>query len=120
MTHAEKLQRMYRHMAALGVSPNTAAPPAWRLLWRLGFDVPPPLFLGFWPLAISMGTVFGVLWGVSMWLLMWARQGVPVSLALAVAVGAGVMFGLLMAAWLRRAARSYALPLWADYSGQPS
>jgi hypothetical protein len=119
MTHAEKLERMRKHMAALGVSPGTAAPPLWRLLWRMGLEVPPPLFLGFWPLALAMGAGFGMVWGGFMWLALWSHQGLPSWLAVGAAAGAGAMFGLSMAAVFRYFARRYKLPSWADYTGMP-
>lgn len=49
MTHTEKVERMYRHMAA---------PPAWRVLWRMGIEAPPPLFMSFLPVALVLGTFF--------------------------------------------------------------
>ena len=53
------------------VMPYTVAPPFFRLLWALGLDVPPPLFLGFLTLMLLMGTFFGIFWGAFMWLLLW-------------------------------------------------
>lgn len=119
MTHQEKLEAMYRHMGRLGIARATAAPPAWRLLWRLGFEVPPPLFTPFWPGAIAMGLFFGVTWGVFMWLALWSRQGMPPVLFAAVSLAAGAAFGLIMAAYFRHLARKHGLPAWADYTGLP-
>lgn len=56
MTHTQKVERMYRHMAALGVSRSTAAPPAWRVLWRMGIEAPPPLFMSFMPVALVLAS----------------------------------------------------------------
>ena len=33
MKHDEKIAQLHRHMASVGVSPFTTAPPAWRLGW---------------------------------------------------------------------------------------
>ena len=55
MDHQAKVQAMYRHMDALGVSRSTAAPPLWRLLWRAGIEIPPPLFIPFLSAALGMG-----------------------------------------------------------------
>lgn len=118
MTHTEKLEAMKRHMAALGILPSTAAPPAWRLLWRFGVEIPPPIFLGFWRAALYMGAIFGVLWGALMWLLLWAWWGMPLSFILVSALAAGVLFGLLMATYYRYLARKHNLPSWAEYTGQ--
>ena len=118
MTHAEKLEAMKSHMAALGIMASTAAPPAWKLLWRLGVEIPPPLFLGFWRAALFMGTVFGALWGAVMWLVLWSWRGMPITFVLVAALGAGVLFGLLMATYFRYLARKHNLPSWTDYAGQ--
>ena len=117
MTHQEKLEAMYRHMAVLGVSKSTAAPPAWRLLWRLGFEVPPPVFAPFAANALAMGAFFGLFWGVGMWAMLWARQGMPLALMATSALAAGTLFGLVMAAYYRHLARKHGLPAWAEYAG---
>ncbi|WP_425477035.1 DUF6404 family protein [Cognatiluteimonas weifangensis] len=117
MTHTDKLERMQKHMAELGVSPSTAAPPIWKLLWRLGIDLPPPLFMGFLSATFFTGSLFGILWGLFMWLLMWSRQGVPTWLVLSAAASAGVLFGLCMATYFRYLARKHNLPSWATYTG---
>lgn len=118
MTHPEKLKAMKSHMAALGIMASTAAPPAWKLLWRLGVEIPPPLFLGFWSLALFMGAFFGVLWGVVMWLILWSWQGIPFVFVAIAALVAGFLFGLSMATYFRYLARKHNLPSWADYSGE--
>ena len=119
MTHQEKLEEMYRHMAILRVSRLTAAPPAWRLLWRFGVEVPPPLFAPFMPSALAMGAFFGLFWGLFMWAFLWARQGMPVSLMVATALTAGALFGFIMATYFRHLARKHKLPPWAEYTGAP-
>ena len=111
---------MKQHLHALGVSAGTVAPPLWRLLWRMGVDVPPPLFLRFLPAAALLGGFFGLGWGLLMWPMYWARHGLPLGAALAAMVFAGTSFGLLMAAYLRFMARRHRLPAWADYTGAPN
>jgi hypothetical protein len=119
MTHHEKLERMYRHMETLGIGKSTSAPPAWRLLWRFGIEVPPPLFTPFVPGALAMGASFGFLWGLIMWAAFWARQGIPVGLMTIAALSAGTLFGLTMAAYFRYLARKHGLPSWTQYKGAP-
>ena len=117
MTHQEKLERMYRHTDALGISRATVAPPAWRLLWKMGLEVPPPLFAPFLPMALATGSFFAVAWGLLMWLGFWARQGMPLAGMFVSALAAGVLFGLIMAGIYRHLARKHGLPSWADYRG---
>src|SRR5690606_5915862 len=119
MTHREKLDAMYRHMASLRVPRGTAAPPAWRLLWKLGIEVPPPLFARFAPAALAMGACFGLGWGLAMWAILWARQDMPVGVMVVASLAAGALFGLAMAAYFRHLARRHALPPWSEYTGAP-
>jgi hypothetical protein len=117
VTHAEKLERMYRHTDALGISRATVAPPAWHLLWKLGLEVPPPLFAPFLPMALAMGAFFTVGWGLLMWLFFWWRQDMTLAAMLLPAILAGVLFGLIMAGIYRHLARRHGLPSWAEYRG---
>lgn len=117
MTHDQKLELMYRHTDALGISRATVAPPAWRLLWKLGVQVPPPLFAPFLPMALAMGSFFGIGWGLVMWLAFWSRQGMPLGVVALAALAAGALFGLIMAGIYRRMARKHGLTSWADYRG---
>lgn len=119
MTHSQKVERMYRHMAALGVSRSTAAPPAWRVLWRMGIGAPPPLFMSFLPVALVLGTFFAVFWGLLMWAFFWAFMGLSTSAVILGSITAGVLFGVFMAAYFRHLAKKHGLPLWADYAGAP-
>jgi hypothetical protein len=115
MTHTEMFNRIAADMRARGLPAGTAVPPVWKLLWRLGIRMPPPLFLGFWSNALLLGVIFGALWGMVMWLLIWSAQGMPVAWALSGALLAAVLFGVTMAAVMRYFARRHALPSWADY-----
>lgn len=108
---------MYRHMDAIGIGRSTAAPPLWRLLWRVGMDVPPPLFLSFRAAALIMGSTFGLGWLCLVWLLPWQRQELRLDVVLASSLLAGAWFGVVMAAYMRWLARRHALPLWSAYDG---
>ena len=118
MTHADKLKQMYEHLPALGISPYTAAPPVYRLLWRLGVEVPPPLFTRFFPLALVMGAFFAIGWGGFMWLFFWSRESAPAGGIAVVSLAAGILFGLFMAGYIRYKANKLNLPLWSQYNGQ--
>jgi len=117
MTHREKLELMYRHFDALGISRSTSAPPAWRLLWKMGLEVPPPLFAPFLPMALATGGFFALGWGLIMWLGFWASRDMPVSIAVLSSLAAGALFGLVMAGIYRHLARRHGLPSWAEYRG---
>lgn len=118
MTQLSKIDDYKQRMSANGISPGTAFPPAWRVLWRLGVELPPPPFLGFVPLAFITGVIFGVLFGLAIWLL--AVIGI-IETSLASIPGraslAGALFGLFMAGYYRRLARKHSLGSWDAFSG---
>jgi hypothetical protein len=68
MPHLQKVDHLIQELDHQGVSSTMAAPPLFRLLWALGLEVPPPLFLGLLQYALVLGIPFGFLWGVGMWL----------------------------------------------------
>jgi hypothetical protein len=123
MTHHQKVDHLVTELGQQGVGSYTVAPPLFRLLWALGFKVPPPFFLGFLKLTLLMGSAFGVLWGVmwgiGMWLWLWQGEipgSVAVSITVLAAVLAGLIFGLVMAWYERWKATQLDLPSsWEEY-----
>ena len=77
MTHQEKVDHLIAELGKEGMSPYTVAPPLFRLLWALGLRVPPPLFLGFFTVALVAGFFFGLFWGAFMWLIQWRWWKAP-------------------------------------------
>lgn len=124
MTHRQKVDLLIADLTQQGIGRSTIAPPVFRLLWALGFPVPPPLFLGKTALILVLGAsgavlwiVFGwLLWGVLGWLL--PELGVQFSWVLAVlqAAGFGVLFGLFMARYYSGVAAKLRLPPWESYA----
>ncbi|MEQ9453843.1 MAG: DUF6404 family protein [Phycisphaeraceae bacterium] len=111
MTHSEKVACFEGLLRERGFWIANAIPPATRLLWRLGFKVPPPYFLSFWVLFFWSGGFFGVFWSFWMWLIMW-RGVMPVPMMVVIGGLMGVAFGLIMAINSRRQARRLGLPAW--------
>jgi hypothetical protein len=123
MTHRQKVDHLIEELGKQGVSSDTAAPPLFRLFWKLGLEFPPPLFLRFGNLALVMGTCFGILeiplWVVLMCLSLWPGE-LPLVMAfgqsVVAAVLAGAAYGLVMAWYLRSKAAQLGLPSsWEDY-----
>ena len=123
MTHQQKVERLIEELGQQGIGSYTVAPPLFRLLWALGLEIPPPLFLGIRKLTLLLGTFFGamwgVMWGIGMWL--WVWQGdIPASVAVVItvlaAILAGLFFGLVMAWSFRAKAAQLGLPAsWEEY-----
>ena len=116
MTPNPKRARALQLLANTGMWRSNYEPPALRLLWRLGVDVPPPHFARFGSVALLAGTWFGVLWGGFMWLMMWSGAGMSIAAAALSATVAGALFGLSMAAYYAYGRQKYKLPTWAELS----
>jgi hypothetical protein len=84
----------------------------------MGIETPPPHFASFGMSALVMGLFFGVFWGLIMWFLGWRANDVPIASAVTMSVVAGVLFGVITAAYFRWRASKLALPPWKDYPGK--
>lgn len=101
-----------------GMWRSSYAPPLLLILWRMGLHVRPPHFMGFWRALVLAGSWFGLAWGLFMWLTVWRHQHTDGRTALAGAVGAGLFFGLSMAAYYAHGRRKYRLPSWESLGGR--
>ena len=119
MSHQEKIERLIADLSEQGVSPQTTAPPMFRLLWSLGLKIPPPFYMRFSSLALLAGVPFGVLWGLFMWLLFW-RSRVGLEHMVLFSLLAGVFFGLAMAGYYCWKFRRLKLPPWDSYGNDVS
>ncbi len=115
-----KVQAALRHLDLAGVHRRHSAPPLHRLLWRMGFNAPPPILASVPSNALLMGSWFTVGWGVLMWLLVWRNTHMPAGGAVFSALLAGVLFGLLMAVVMRVMRLRRGLPLWRDLPVAPT
>lgn len=113
MNHNERLNKMYQDLSQRGIGKYTYAPPIYRLLWKMGIQIPPPHFSSFLFLFLFQGTFFGIFWGLVMWVLSWQQQNL--SLHIFKSALAGLLFGLSMAGYYRYQAKKHDLPLWKDY-----
>ena len=104
-------------LAATGIWRSNYTPALSRVLWRLGFNVPPPHFSSFWGNFVLCGTFFGVAWGAAWWLFETRFQSAPLVATLLAACGAGFFFGLCMAAYYAYGARKHSIPRWHEFQG---
>jgi len=118
MKYPSKLDSALAMVAATGIWRSSYAPPLYRLFWRVGLFLPPPHFASFGFNFIFMTAWFGVVWGAIMWFSVWSQYSGSGVVAAVVAVVAGVLFGLAMAAYYRYGARKYKLPLWSQLKAE--
>lgn len=93
----------------LGVPRRVAAPPLWRLLWRLGVSVRPPYYTNV-PLSfLTYVVVFSLLWGGTMCWMVW---GAFTFRHLIGSLFYGVGMALFFQWSMRRVKQKYALLSW--------
>jgi hypothetical protein len=116
MTDDRKIETYKELMAAKGIATSTAAPPLWKLMWSLGINVPPPLYMSFIPLFLFAGSFFGIVFSTGVWVVRYMDSR-PMSLheAGGVALITGIAFGLAIAFFTRRLARKHGLGAWAAF-----
>ena len=120
MNNQDKVDKLIVELGDQGYSEFTVAPPVFRVLWKLGIAIPPPLFMSFWSILGLMGFVFAIVFGIFVALLltaMWLMgiENVPIMQALVATLCAGLLFGAIMATYFRYQARKLRLPSWGDY-----
>jgi hypothetical protein len=113
MSHGQKTDRLVSELKAKGVGRNWSSPPLFRILWALGIEVPPPLFMHFFPLAVLIGGfVFAMMATLRLWFL-GLRADLPGDFLL-ISTTAGFV-GLLGSWNFRRKAQKLQLSSWESY-----
>ena len=90
MTEKEKREAFFEDMVASGAKKNEQKPLVYRLLWSLGINIPPPLFITGGQEIIMHMCLGGGFYGVLMWLFIWRE-------APEYAFAGGFLFGLFFA-----------------------
>lgn len=107
-------------MATLRVTRDEYSPKLWRLLWRLGIPLAPPIqrsfFANFMLCSAIFPLGFAVLFAVRETGMAQAAVPYPGIAAMALA-GAGLLFGLGMATYWRARRVKFGLPLWHEPEG---
>jgi hypothetical protein len=116
MTPIDKIQLAIAELLDRRVRKATAAPLPYRLLWRLGIAIPPPLFQSFVGLAVFHGLLFGVPLGA---ILACADRRLAPDGATILGTISGAIFGLVMAIHFRLEARRLGLPSWEAFPYEP-
>ncbi|WP_426577686.1 DUF6404 family protein [Xenorhabdus stockiae] len=112
MTFEQRKARAIAIMESKKMWRSNYAPPLLRILWKMGFKIPPFPFASFWQIAIPSGIWFGPAWGLLMWFIVWRHEDMPPVLAIISGISAGILFGVLMAACHRWIKKRNNLPDW--------
>jgi hypothetical protein len=106
-------------LSETGLTRDEYAPPAHRLLWHFGVDIPPPHFMSFGKLALFQGAGFFVAIAVPTMLLMaLAMPELPAAVTPVLSLLGGAAFGLIMARHYAAGRRRHGLPSWHDISSR--
>ena len=117
MTFDEKIAIYEQVLISKGEKKSNASPPLYRLLWKLGLELPPPIFAGFIHNLIVQGGMFAIGWGTIMWFMMWRNEGKSLYVAIAASLFAGILFGIAMAVVWRRRNKKLGLGPWKNFPG---
>jgi hypothetical protein len=116
MTHREKLNHLVADLRLRGIATTFATPGVYRVLWKLGFNVPPPVFAPVTAGLIGMVS-FTFLWGLPFWLLFNLLPGksIPYQLAIIVFVCPAILVGTMAATSCGSMAARLRLGTWDRY-----
>ncbi|MBL4812276.1 MAG: hypothetical protein JKX69_07970 [Rhodobacteraceae bacterium] len=110
--YEDRLQKANDELARAGIWASNANPPYTKMLRQLGLKPRPPHYVSFWEIVIVQGILFGVLWGIIIWLSVWSVQGVAAIVSIIAAFSAGALFGFCMALYYRYGRKRYGLRTW--------
>jgi len=120
MTHDDKIRYLYEDLGNRGIRKWRIMPPAFWILWRLGFAVKPPQFLSSWTLSLVFGVPFTILYGTLVFITIWRPGYVCMGSAILLTLLVGSLSGAIAAAIYRNRARKLRLPRWEDYPTETS
>jgi hypothetical protein len=108
--YEQRMRVIANRLRDQGVTWHAFAPLIYRLAWRFGLRVRPPLYHSFAMVAIIQGVLFAILYGAMMWYWEWRAEGYSILRAVIIAVLTGTFFGCAMAFFSRRKTAHIRLP----------
>ncbi|WP_322407376.1 DUF6404 family protein [Idiomarina sp. PL1-037] len=117
MSFEAKKQAALAELKSSKIWQSNYQPPFLLFMWWLGRETKPPHYNSFMHNALSLGSFFGLFWGVIMWLFVWNSTALPLSAAIAASLLAGALFGLSMAYYYRFSGRKNNLSRWGELAG---
>jgi hypothetical protein len=118
VTAREKINAAVEDLIARGVRKTTAAPFLYRLFWRIGLNIRPPLYQGFFTCLVIHGGMFGLLIGTTFAITSPSSTrnlGRFMDMVGVLAVASGLCFGTMMALYFRVYAWRLKLPRWSRF-----
>lgn len=112
MSFDAKKERAIAIMESKKMWSSNYAPTLLRVLWKIGFKIPPLPFAPFWQVVLLMGMFFGTTWGFIMWFFTWKGAGMQPSTALVSSTVAGISFGISIATYHLWRKKVNKLPDW--------
>ncbi len=110
--YERKFDAATQEMREIGIARYSSVPPLIRLLRTCGLMPRPPLYERFWRTVFVQGTVFGLGFGLVMYLLVWRPEGIAALVAIQTSALSGAMFGLGMALYYRWVKSRHSLTDW--------
>jgi len=114
MTHSEKVARLVSELEAKGLTKRRIAPPLFRLIWLLGLEIAPPLFLDMGSLLAIGFLCYAPAFGIVSW-----AFGTKASIAALFGIVAGLVGSAIGCVDFRRTAKKLQLPSWEQYGNSP-
>jgi hypothetical protein len=118
MNHTNKVKHLLYELTEKGYNAIWVAPPFFRVLWKLGIKLPPPIFLHPLVNILIVGTYYTFGWAIIIWTVHWRYHHPSISTVVMVSVLAGLITGALYAQIVRWRARTLGLPPWHCYPPQ--
>ena len=110
MTFHQKVDAFVDFAYSEGIPRWNVAPPPFRVLWKVGVEIPPPAFLRGMQAALVEGLFFGLAFGL------FFLQVFPLNESLVFAAGTGLMYSLV--GWIQHfdiVQQLDPLPEWERY-----
>jgi hypothetical protein len=114
VTFEQQRNAAIQRLTEAGIAQAEGQPPLWRLFWRLGLNIPPRLFAGYWCVVLAEGLPFGLAWGLLMGFALWRDQMSPILIALPSALFASWLYGTATALAMAHRRSGLGLPTWRE------
>ena len=117
MDFESRLAVAHEELSRKGVWKSNYNPPLVQLIRKLGINMPPPYYQGFFSNFALCLTFFAPAWGLINWFVTWRGLGLPVLEAIYSSLLTGALFALAMAIFYLIRCKQLKLTDWHSLSG---